>query len=150
DGKQNQIVKLSPAGETVARWGSEGKQAGQFDRLEGVAVDGAGNVFAADSGNDRLQKLSPTGQPALVWASEFGCRDVSIKCQVVPDAFFGTLNLTADSAGNAYVVDAHNQIQKFGPDGSRIGRWGNQGSGAGQFSQPRGLSLDRGGFIYVA
>ena len=62
----------------------------------------------------------------------------------------GTLNVAADSAGNAYVVDAHNEVQKFSPDGASVGRWGSEGSGPGQFSQPRGLSLDRQGSIYIA
>jgi tripartite motif-containing protein 71 len=150
DGKLNQIFKYSPNGDLLAQWGAPGKQAGQFDRLEGVAVDGAGNVYAADSGNDRLQKFSPAGQVVMVWANQFACQDVTVKCQVLPDAFFGTLNVAADNAGNVYVVDAYNEVQKFGPDGARLGRWGSEGSGPGQFRQPRGVSLDRQGNIYVA
>jgi DNA-binding beta-propeller fold protein YncE len=150
DGKRNRVVKLSRDGELLAEWGSTGKSAGQFDHLEAVAVDGAGNVYAADSGNDRLQKLSTTGNVVMVWASQFACRDLSVKCQILPDAFFGTLNITADTAGNVYVVDAYNQIQKIGTDGTQAGRWGSQGSAVGQFNQPRGVALDRAGNIYVA
>src|SRR5438128_1993686 len=38
----------------------------------GVAVDARGNVYVADTGNARVQKLSATGQPLAQWSIASG------------------------------------------------------------------------------
>jgi sugar lactone lactonase YvrE len=43
---------------------------GDFRSPYGVAVDGDGNIYVADSFNHRVQKLSPTGEPLALWGSE--------------------------------------------------------------------------------
>ena len=79
------ILKLSPGGGVLARWGAAGKGVGQFERLEGVAVDATGNVFAADSGNNRIQRFNKNGVVDAVCASVFACREVTaVTCHVVP------------------------------------------------------------------
>jgi DNA-binding beta-propeller fold protein YncE len=44
-------------GSFLGKWGSQGTGDGQFDLPAGVAVDGSGNVFVADSDNHRIQKF---------------------------------------------------------------------------------------------
>src|SRR5207247_10772410 len=41
--------------------GGPGGGKGQFDNPHGIAVDSAGNIFVADTGNGRIQKFSPKG-----------------------------------------------------------------------------------------
>jgi tripartite motif-containing protein 71 len=49
------------------------------------------------------------------------------------------------------VVDSGNhRLQVFTPDGTFVGKCGRTGSGDGEFDQPWGITLDRGGNIYVA
>ena len=48
---------LSPQGDVLATWGSEGSEVGRFKIPEAVAVDAAGRVYVADRGNDRIQVL---------------------------------------------------------------------------------------------
>jgi len=47
------------------KWGSSGSGDGQMINPFGVAVDGFGNVYVADYGNDRIQKFASTGALVL-------------------------------------------------------------------------------------
>jgi DNA-binding beta-propeller fold protein YncE len=69
DMSNHRIQKLSPAGEPLAQWGSQGRGPGQFDHPVGVAVDGQGNLYVADAWNHRVQKLSPAGEPLVQFGS---------------------------------------------------------------------------------
>ena len=42
-------------GKFISKFGSKGKQDGQFKRPEDLAIDPEGNVFVADTGNSRIQ-----------------------------------------------------------------------------------------------
>ena len=47
----HRIQKFSSDGTFLATWGSYGSGNGQFYYPGGVAVDGSGNVYVADTGN---------------------------------------------------------------------------------------------------
>ena len=42
-------------GKFISKFGSKGKQDGQFNRPEDIAIDPDGRVFVADTGNSRIQ-----------------------------------------------------------------------------------------------
>ena len=49
-----------------------------------------------------------------------------------------------------YVSDSGNwRIQKFDSDGKFITKWGTNGTGDGQFSDPKGIAIDPYGNVYV-
>ncbi|MBN1530263.1 MAG: hypothetical protein JW895_14480 [Thermoleophilaceae bacterium] len=52
-----EVLKFTSAGALITRWGSRGSGNGQFDGAAGVAVDAAGDVYVADTENDRVQKF---------------------------------------------------------------------------------------------
>src|SRR5262249_19397201 len=54
----NRIQKFTGDGAFITKWGSGGNEDGQFANPTGVAVDGGGNVFIADSINNRIQKFA--------------------------------------------------------------------------------------------
>ena len=71
---------------------------------EGVAVDGEGNVYVVEFGNERVQKLSPSGQPLAQWGS--GGSD--------PGQFRTPRGVAVDARGRLYVADSGNaRIQVF-------------------------------------
>jgi DNA-binding beta-propeller fold protein YncE len=117
-----------------------------------VAVDGDGNVYVADSGNDRIQKLSPNGQQIAVWQY---CLPGSTPCVPAPGSDPGQFSdpegIAIDGTGNVYVSEnINNRVQKLTKDGKSIAVWGGpQGSGPGQFNSPFGIALDRVGNLYV-
>jgi sugar lactone lactonase YvrE len=153
DTESHHVVKVSPNGDTLATWGSDGHAPGQFHRPGAVAVDASGNIYVADSGNDRIQKLSPTGQSLAIWQN---CLPGSNPCTPAPGQnpgqFFNPQGIAVDGQGNVYVSEVdNNRIQKLTPDGKSLGVFGGpQGDGPGQFNQPFGISLDRAGNLYVA
>jgi sugar lactone lactonase YvrE len=59
--------------------------------------------------------------------------------------------VAVDGEGNLFVVDfGGNFVQKFSPGGQALERFGQKGSGPGQFSGPMDVVLDNQGNIYVA
>lgn len=65
------VKKWAPDGRLLATWGKAGSEPGQFafdeQQMLGIAVDHQGNVYVSDAGNDRVQKLSSTGQVLAIW-----------------------------------------------------------------------------------
>ena len=130
-----------------------------FNSPEGVTVDLRGNVFVADTGNDRIMKFKTDGTFIKTWGSfcvartGTGCED--------PDGIGGLskgdgqflvpYDLATDSSGNVYVAEFENsRIQKFKSDGTFIRKWGSEGKGNSQFGIIRGIGVDSAGNVYVA
>jgi DNA-binding beta-propeller fold protein YncE len=112
-----------------------------------VQPDALGDLYVADTHNDRIQEFSPTGRLIRSFGSH-GSGD---------GQFFSPRGLAIDPFGNVWVADHDNhRVQKFTADGRFLGRWGaNGGDGSyggrwGEFNSPRGLSSDAQGNIYVA
>lgn len=64
-----------------------GSASGQFNAPRGVATDGAGNLFVADTNNNRVQKFDAAGNYLGGWSSS------------------GPYDLAVDSAGNIFVTE---------------------------------------------
>ena len=54
-------------GKFLTQWGSSGSATGQFNGLRSAEVDGAGNVYVADTFNDRIQKFDGSGNFLTSW-----------------------------------------------------------------------------------
>src|SRR5262249_36051198 len=143
------IQVLSPTGQPLAQWGTRGPAPGQFWSPSDVAVDKNGQVYVADSSNQRIQVLSSTGLPVAQWGWEG--QD--------PGEFELPSALSVDDAGNIYVSDTRNsRIQKISPTGQPLAVWGTAvGQGTprpapqpGTFNAPGGIAVDNQGAIYVA
>jgi tripartite motif-containing protein 71 len=136
------VLKLSPSGRPVARWGRYGRRPGEFNSPAGLAVDPQGNIYVADYGNNRIQKLSRSGRPLAVWGS-YGTK---------PGQFDLPSGIALDSRGNVYVADSgNNRVQKLSPFGKPLAVWGGEcGPRPGQFCSPTDLAVGPSGDIYVA
>ncbi len=147
----NTIVKIGPDGKELGRWGSSGVGPGQFIRPRGIALDGQGNLYVADSENNRIQKLSANGGRPIAQFGTWGRG---------PGQFKTPMSVAIDQQGNIYVADSENhRIQKLSPTGEFLEQWGKTGTfgtetsfgkDPGQFARPTGLALDSKGNLYVA
>ena len=124
--------------ELVATWGSLGADDGRFNNPTGIAVDGEGNVYVADTRNDRIQKFDSTGAFLLKWGSE-GSGD---------GEFYSPQDIALDADGNVYVVDS-SRIQVFDSNGTFIRKWGSYGTGEEQLQSPRSIAFDADNNAYV-
>lgn len=71
----------------------------------GLAVDGQGNIYVADTGNNRIDKLAPDGTLLAEWGTK----------GTAPGQFDGPRGVAVDSQGNLCVADSGNdRIQKPG------------------------------------
>jgi DNA-binding beta-propeller fold protein YncE len=57
--QQPRVLKFDSEGKFITKWGSFGKEDGQFQDPEHLAVDSEGNVYVSDRKRDDIQKFSP-------------------------------------------------------------------------------------------
>lgn len=119
----------------LRKWGSSGTGPGQFSSPAGVDVDGLGNIYVADAGNQRIQKFASDGTFLLQWgdASSFIPRDVAV-----------------DNQNNIYVtVSQGDRVFKFTSTGALVTRFGVPGLGASELVSAVGIALDDQNNVYI-
>jgi sugar lactone lactonase YvrE len=122
-----------------------------------LAVDLAGNVYVADSGNSTIRKITQDGVVTTLagMARQPGSADgVGTAAR-----FYQPTGVAADSAGNVYVADFGNDtIRKITPDdvvstlAGAVGMTGStDGTGtAARFDRPGNVAVDLADNVYVA
>jgi len=136
---------LGPEGQVII--GKPGGGRGQFSAPAGLAVDGDGNLYVADSGNHRIQKFDGDGHFLGVLGT--------------PGGGDGQLNepwgVAVDNEGNIFVADTWNhRIQKFDSSFGFQKAWGQGFVDVGQrepepleFFGPRSIAIDADGDLWL-
>ena len=127
-----------------------------FFEPEGIAVDGSGNVFVADTWNHTIREVTSAGVVTTIAGSagNFGSTDASGTNAL----FYEPQGIAVDLPGNIYVADTgNNTIRKItlGAVSTLAGYAGNFGSANGNgtnasFYSPQGISVDALGNLYIA
>jgi DNA-binding beta-propeller fold protein YncE len=146
----NKILILDPTkdeaeGKVVDTWGDYGRASGQLKAPAGVDVDRDGNIYVADTENDRLQKFSRNGT-IDVWRGPVG---TSLR-------FDAPYAITVDNGGKLYVVDQNpsdqsNRLWKLDRDGRSDPLWPAEGVLFGAIHPGDAqVGVDSGGSLYLA
>ena len=149
---QGAVVMDPYASATVQRTpdqviGEAGSEVGQFQSPYGIAVAPDGSLYVADSGNNRIQHLNPSGEVLQAWG-QYGDATQG-------DAPGGTFNepwgVAVAPDGTVYVADTWNyRIQKFTADGRFLSMWQTFGpDNTDVFYGPRGIAVDARGRVLV-
>ena len=149
------------AGDGMRGYGGDGgpATAAQLNRPFGVAPDGAGNLYIADSWNSRIRKVDSAGVISTVAGD--GMRGFGGDGGAATAAQLSTpVGMALDDAGNLYIADLfNNRIRKVDAAGviSTVAGDGTRGFGgdggpavAAQLYYPIGVALDDAGNLYIA
>ena len=129
------------AGEKLKSFGSKGVGQGQFNAPRGVAVDDDDNILVADTYNNRIQKFTADGE-FITAVGRYGKQPLQFN--------YPTGIAIHPVSKRVYVSESINyRIQILNPDLTPHGIFGSQGSGKGQFYQPRGMAFDSAQNVYV-
>jgi sugar lactone lactonase YvrE len=157
----HRVISVSIDGtlSTVAGTGETGYVDGdaaqaQFFLPLGIAVDPAGSIYVADSGNNRIRQITAGGQVSTLAGGERGYSDGPGDTA----RFSGISGLAIDEAGTLYVAEADGErVRTINPDGvvSTLAGNGEVGFADGPadeawFNGPTDVALDETGNIYVA
>ena len=132
-------------------------RAARFNTPGGTAIDGAGNVYVADSFNNTIRKITAAGVVTTV-AGTAGIQG-STDATGANARFFQPGDVVSDGAGTLYVADTGNhtirQISAGGVVTTLAGLAGSSGSADGsgsgaRFNTPGGIAIDSAGNLYVA
>ena len=165
DATNHTIRKITSAGAVSTFAGTAGiagsvdgtGNAARFNNPTGIALDGSGNVYVADTTNNLLRKITPAGAVSTIAGvvGVMGSSDGTGSAAL----FNAPGGLAVDSSGNVYLADTGNStIRKITPanlvttlaglpgvagikDGSGSDAW---------FNQPKALTVDPSGNLFVA
>jgi sugar lactone lactonase YvrE len=187
DAGNHTVRKITPAGVVTTLAGqagvsgsSDGTGSARFNHPTGIAVDSAGNVYVADTGNNAIRKVSSTGvvttlaadlgspihvvspsplQGGLVVYFGAGIDSGTGNRYASSEFLNGPSGIAVDTAGNLYVANTlSHTVRKIDSTGvvtTIAGTAGTSGlvdgtASAARFQGPQGLVLDSSGNLYVA
>lgn len=162
DGGSNNILrKIDMNGITSTLAGgvegyAEGRgTAAAFNTPSGIALDAAGNLYVADTGNNAIRKVTPDGTVSTLAGDGLaGDRDG----KGAAAQFNGPIGVAVDAAGVVYVADTYNdRIRRIAPDGTVTTIAGGKRAGLADgaaaqalFDTPTGIAVNAGGELFVA
>lgn len=160
-GDSNSIRKISPAGMVSTLAGShEGYADGAganaaFHTPSGLALDASGNLYVADTGNNRIRKITPLGLVStLAGSGKPGYLDGAAS----QAQFNGPIAVAVDLHGTVYVADTYNdKIRVITSDGQVTTLAGGDKPGYRDgnaqdalFDTPSSLVVNSAGELFVA
>ncbi|MGC2374141.1 MAG: SMP-30/gluconolactonase/LRE family protein [Solirubrobacteraceae bacterium] len=118
-----------------SQFGLAGSGTGQFNDPWDATTDSSGNVWVADTWNNRVQEFSSTG----TFIRQFGSVGTG------NGQFKNPYGIAVDTEKHVWVSDTSNfRIEEFSAEGTFIRAFGTEGSGNGQLKYPEGIAVREG------
>ena len=167
DSSNSVVEKVTPTGTLsifagiVASYGAPTAGAATSSSLNtpnGVAVDGSGNVYIADTDNSVVEKVTPTGTLSIFAGvvASYGAPTAGAATSSTLDYPYG---VAVDSSGNVYIADLYNaEVEKVTASGT-LSIFAGTGSQAAPtagtatnspLNTPVGVAVDSSGNVYIA
>ena len=166
DSLNHTIRKITTAGTVTTIAGTAGSSgftnatgsAAQFHGPQGLALDGSGDLFVADTNNNAIRKIIVASGVVTTVAGQTGVAG-STDGANSQATFHYPSGVAVDSTGNLYVVDTDNdtlrEITSDGAVSTLAGLAGSSGSADGigtaaRLDYPTGVAVDSSGKVYIA
>jgi sugar lactone lactonase YvrE len=154
-------VMTTIAGVGTAGWSGDGGPAtsAQLDLPRGIAVDGLGNLYIADTFNQRIRKIDTTGTITTIAGTGTPSFDITDMFATAA-ALSSPAGVAVDGLGNVYIADTGNsairlvtttgRIMTIAGDGTS-GYLGDNGPAVmAELANPSGVAVDRQGNVLIA
>jgi sugar lactone lactonase YvrE len=168
DSNNNRVREVDPSGviSTIAGTGVFGYSgdggpatSAQLNGPSGMAMDAAGDLFIADTFNNRVRKIDPSGVISTV-AGNGSASYSGDGGPATSAAIFQPFGVAVDSAGDLFIADSFNhRIREVSPSGvistfAGTGTPGFSGDGGPATSAsldfPYGVAVDAAGDLFIA
>ena len=151
-----------PSGATLLGDGGPATKA-TLSLAAGVSVDSAGNIYIADTGNNRIRKVGTNGTINTFAGPGSTSGILGDNGPALSATLSGPQDVLADASGNVYIADTgHSRVRRVAPDGTITTVAGNGNSSdvngftgdggpatAAVIGEPSGLALDGAGNLYI-
>jgi DNA-binding beta-propeller fold protein YncE len=140
-GGAHPVIVLDTKGNFLSAWGE-----GLFRTPHNIYVDRKDFVWTVDCGSHVVCKFAQDGSLLLT----LGTRDIA-GATYYGEPFNMPTGVAVSSDESIYVSDGYgnHKVQKFSPEGKRIGSWGQFGTGPGEFALVHSLDIDDDDNVYV-
>ncbi len=154
-------VITTVAGTGIGGFGGDGGAAvsAMLNHPTRVSLDASGNIYVADSGNNRIRMIDPSGTINSIAGTGgqgyFGDGGLAVSA-----VLFNPIDMAVDLSGNVYIADyVNNRIRKIDVSGTistyaGIGIAGFSGDNgpatAANIYEPSGIVVDAGGNVYFS
>jgi DNA-binding beta-propeller fold protein YncE len=150
------VAGLATDGAGVGAFADDTGTSARFNRPYGITIDNSGNLYVADSNNNRIRKIVISTGEVTTFAGS-GVQDMVNDTGILA-RFYRPIGITRDSSGNLYVSEIGNSlIRKIDTSAvvTTFAGFGGLGfvDGTGtnaRFNQPYGITIDNSGNLYVA
>ena len=133
-------------GNSYLNLGEGGSEPGQFEEPVGLAIDAQGNLYIADTWNQRIQVYSLNiNKTSYTFSGQWNIDGWTSQ------SLDNKPYLVVDQQGHIFTTDPESfRVLEFTTKGEFVHTWGTDGTSPENFGLPSGISVDSQGRVWVS